>query len=314
MNDSNKTDKAKGGLFNRLSKTRERLSSGLKNLLGGAPKLDDALFDEVEEQLILADLGVSASTEIVETLRTEARSQRIATGEDLLNLLRLEVQKVFDNTVGAPFGIEKHLPFVIMMVGVNGVGKTTTTAKLAHRLSASGHSVVLAAADTFRAAAVEQLQTWGERLNVPVIAQQHGADAAAVAHDALTAAIARQCDVLIVDTAGRQHTHGDLMEQLKKVKRVISKVMPDAPHEVLLTVDAGSGQNVLSQYEHFNAAVDVSGVCVTKLDGTAKGGVIVALTRQHDVPIRFIGIGEGVDDLRDFDPAEFVDALIPDSL
>ncbi|MDH3693594.1 MAG: signal recognition particle-docking protein FtsY, partial [Gammaproteobacteria bacterium] len=191
---------------------------------------------------------------------------------------------------------------------------TTTTAKLAHRLSTSGHSVVLAAADTFRAAAVEQLQTWGERLNIPVIAQQHGADAAAVAHDALTAAIARQCDVLIVDTAGRQHTHGDLMEQLKKVKRVLSKVMPDAPHEVLLTVDAGSGQNVLSQYEHFNDAVAVNGVCVTKLDGTAKGGVIVALSKQHSVPIRYIGIGERLEDLRDFNAVEFVDALIPDSL
>ncbi len=314
MNDSNHASKSRGGLFSRLTKSRERLSSGLKNLLGGAPKLDDALFDEIEEQLILADLGVAASTEIVETLRAEARSQRIATGEDLLKLLRLEVQKMFDHEMVKPFEIGKHSPFVIMMVGVNGVGKTTTTAKLAHRLSTSGHSVILAAADTFRAAAVEQLQTWGERLNIPVIAQQHGADAAAVAHDALTAAIARQCDVLIVDTAGRQHTHGDLMEQLKKVKRVLGKVMPDAPHEVLLTVDAGSGQNVLSQYQHFNEAVDVSGMCVTKLDGTAKGGVIVALTRQHQVPVRYIGIGEGVDDLRDFDAAEFVEALIPATL
>lgn len=314
MNDSSDTSKAKGGLFSRLSKTRERLSSGLKNLLGGAPKLDDALFDQIEEQLILADLGVNASTEIVDTLRTEARDQRIASGEELLNLLRHEVQKVFEDVTVEPFGIENHSPFVIMMVGVNGVGKTTTTAKLAHRLSASGYSVVLAAADTFRAAAVEQLQAWGERLNIPVIAQQHGADAAAVAHDALTAAIARQCDVLIVDTAGRQHTHGDLMEQLRKVKRVLGKVLPDAPHEVLLTVDAGSGQNVLSQYKHFNETVDVSGVCVTKLDGTAKGGVMVALTRQHNVPIRYIGIGEGVDDLRDFNAAEFVDALIPSTL
>ncbi len=316
MNDSNSSGEAKstGGLFSRLSRTRERLSSGLKNLLGSAPKLDDALFDEIEEQLLLADLGVAASTEIVDTLRAEARSQRVASGADLLNLLRQGIVKIFEQRTESSFSIDAATPFVIMMVGVNGVGKTTTAAKLAHRLSAAGHSVILAAADTFRAAAAEQLQTWGERLNVPVVAQQHGADAAAVAHDALSAAISRQYDVLIVDTAGRQHTHGDLMEQLKKVKRVLAKLVPGAPHEVLLTVDAGSGQNVMSQYQHFNDAVGVSGVCVTKLDGTAKGGVIVALTKQHDVPIRFLGMGEGVDDLRGFDAAEFVDALIPAGL
>jgi fused signal recognition particle receptor len=201
-----------------------------------------------------------------------------------------------------------------MMVGVNGVGKTTSTAKLASKFKAENKCVMLAACDTFRAAAIEQLQRWGERIDVPVIAQSHGSDAAAVGHDALESAISRQADVLIVDTAGRQHTHGDLMEQLAKVERVMKKIDPTAPHEVLLTVDAATGQNALTQVEQFNAMVPLTGLIVTKLDGTAKGGIVIALAKKFALPIRFIGVGEGVDDLREFDPDGFVAALLPDDM
>jgi fused signal recognition particle receptor len=202
-------------------------------------------------------------------------------------------------------------PFVIMAVGVNGVGKTTTIAKLAHRLQGQGLDVLLAAADTFRAAAIEQLRTWGERLGVPVIAQHSGADAAAVCHDAMAAATARGVDVLIVDTAGRQHTHAGLMDELRKIKRVINRSCADAPHEVLLVLDASTGQNALSQLKHFNEAVGVTGLALTKLDGTAKGGILLAIARQGGAAIRFLGVGEGLDDLQDFSAVEFIDALLP---
>jgi fused signal recognition particle receptor len=207
----------------------------------------------------------------------------------------------------------KNRPFVMMVVGVNGAGKTTTIGKLAHRLQAQGHKVMLAAADTFRAAAVEQLKVWGERNQVPVIAQDTGADAAAVVHDALHAASARSMDVLIVDTAGRLHTQSSLMDELKKIRRVIERILPQAPHEVLLVLDAGIGQNALAQCEHFQAAVGVTGLVLTKLDGTAKGGVVFAMAAKNPLPIRFIGVGEGIDDLRAFNAVEFVDALLPET-
>jgi fused signal recognition particle receptor len=210
-----------------------------------------------------------------------------------------------------PLAIGTQRPFVIMAVGVNGVGKTTSLAKLAHRLRGQGKATMLVAADTFRAAAIEQLKRWGEKLDVPVIAQYSGADAAAVCHDALGAAVARGIDVLIIDTAGRQHTHAGLMDELKKIRRVINKAQPDAPHEVLLVLDASTGQNALSQLKHFNAAIGVTGLVLTKLDGTAKGGILLAIAKQTSLPIRFIGIGEDLDDLQEFTAADFIDALLP---
>jgi fused signal recognition particle receptor len=204
-------------------------------------------------------------------------------------------------------------PFVIMVVGVNGAGKTTTIGKLAHRLKAGGYSVMLAAGDTFRAAAVEQLQTWGQRNEVPVIAQPTGADAAAVAHDAMQAAAARKADVLIIDTAGRLHTQSGLMDELKKIRRIINRFDPQAPHETLLVLDAGTGQNALAQLEHFHKAVELTGLCLTKLDGTARGGILFAMAKKATLPIRFIGVGEAMEDLREFDAAEFVDAVLPEN-
>lgn len=303
----------KSGLFGRLAKTRELLGKGLAGLLRPGVKLDSALFDELEDQLLLADLGVEATSAIMDVVRDAAGKRRIGTADELLTLLRERLAAMLQ-PAGGRLELGMHKPTVILMVGVNGVGKTTTAAKLAHRFQQRNASVMLAACDTFRAAAIEQLQAWGTRLAVPVIAQQHGADAAAVAHDALSAALARRIDVLIIDTAGRQHTHAGLMDQLRKLERVLAALMPGAPHETLLTVDAGTGQNALSQTERFHATVPLTGLCVTKLDGTAKGGVVVALARRFALPIRFIGVGEGLDDLREFEAAEFANALLPASL
>ena len=306
-------EKKSGGLFSRLGKTRKSLSGGLFGLFRRGTRLSESLFEEIEDHLLLADMGVEASQRLVEALRETARREKLTDAAQLTDALRnglLEIlqpcQQPLDLSAAAK-------PYVIVMVGVNGVGKTTTLAKLAGRLQKQGHAVMLGACDTFRAAAIEQLQAWGERLGVPVIAQSHGADAAAVAFDAFNAASARGIDVLLLDTAGRQHTHGDLMEQLKKINRVLSKAREDLPHEVMLTVDAGTGQNALSQTEHFREAVGASGLCVTKLDGTAKGGVVVALATKFALPIRYIGVGEGIGDLREFDAAAFVEALLPDA-
>jgi fused signal recognition particle receptor len=299
------------GLRARLAKSRDALSRGLGGLLRGGA-LDEDLFEDLEDLLISADLGVPASRRVMEGLRGAVKSGRVADPKGVLSLLRDQIEQIL-----APCARKLSLnarPFVVLVVGVNGVGKTTTIAKLAGRLQDQGYSVMLAAGDTFRAAAVEQLQRWGERLDIPVIAQEHGSDAAAVAHDALAAARARGVDVLIVDTAGRLHTQSDLMEQLKKVKRVLAKLDAAAPHEVLQVLDAGTGQNALSQLEHFNAAVGVDGLCLTKLDGTAKGGVLVAIAEKFAVPIRYIGVGEKRHDLREFDAAQFAAALIPETL
>lgn len=300
------------GLFARLAKTRRTLADGLAGLLGGGgASVSDARFEDVLEnlhdQLLLADVGVDAGGRIIKHVRRDA-------GDDA-DCLMASLRAALTGILGPceqPLVIDAAArPFVVLMVGVNGTGKTTTLAKLAGRLSGDGGKVMLAACDTFRAAAIEQLQTWGRRLEVPVIAQSHGADAAAVAYDAYSAARARGMDVLLVDTAGRQHTHDDLMEQLKKIKRVLRKIDPAAPHEILLTVDAGNGYNALSQAGHFQQAVGVDGLCVTKLDGTAKGGVVVALAECFGLPIRYVGTGQEAEDLREFSAAEFIAALLP---
>jgi fused signal recognition particle receptor len=300
--------KAFARIRERLAKTRSLLASHLAGVLGRGARLDAAALEELEDSLLLADVGIETARVVVERVDELARRE----GEDVRGALRAALLEIL-----APCAQELVIrpgprPFVIMTVGVNGVGKTTTIGKLAHRLGGQGLSVVLAAGDTFRAAAVEQLKVWGERIGAPVIAQPTGADAASVAHDAMQAAAARRADVLIVDTAGRQHTHHNLMEELRKIKRVIARIDPDAPHEVLMVLDAGTGQNALSQLRHFDQTVSVSGLCLTKLDGTAKGGILLALAHAHGIPIRFIGIGEQAGDLRAFRAEEFVDAMLPD--
>jgi len=301
----------KSGLFSRLTRTRDGLFGGITSLFK-RHTLDDSLFDEIEDQLLVADLGVAVSQKVVARLRQDARENRLSDVPSLIASLRQVLLELLLPCEVDEVKLQPMRPVVVMMVGVNGVGKTTTLAKVAARYHSAGQQVMLAACDTFRAAAIEQLQTWGDRLNVPVIAQSHGADAAAVAFDAYTSAKARGCDILLVDTAGRQHTHSDLVEQLTKVKRVLAKADPDVPDEIWLTVDAGNGQNVLSQVEHFHNAVSLTGLCVTKLDGTAKGGVIFALAERFALPIQYIGTGESVDDLRRFDAEAFVDALLPE--
>ena len=307
-----KTGNAEKGLFSSLRKTRDALSGGLAALMGsGQAVFDDAVFEALEDQLIMADLGVTASTQVVSALRRYAASKRLENLLALKNLLSDELAAMLGRAQ-RPIDIQSHpgVPFVILMVGVNGVGKTTTAAKLAAFFRRSEQSVMLAACDTFRAAAIEQLQTWGERLQLPVIAQAHGADAAAVAHDAMKAAQARRIDVLIVDSAGRQHVNVDLMAQLQKIKRVIRAVDVAAPQETLLVVDGGTGQNALSQAAAFKDAVGLTGVCVTKLDGTARGGIVVALARQCELTIPFIGVGEALEDLQPFDADRFARALV----
>jgi fused signal recognition particle receptor len=294
-------------LRNRLAKSRQSLSRGLAQLFGGS-QFDDSHFDDLEDILISSDVGVPVSRHIVERLRDSAKSHKIPDLASLNELIRAEMLTALERCGTVPDATGK--PYVMLVVGVNGVGKTTSVAKMARRFQQQGKSVLLAAADTFRAAAVEQLQTWAQRLDIPVVAQHQGADSAAVAHDALTSALSRNVDILLIDTAGRQHTQNDLMEQLKKIKRVLGKVDPGAPHEIMQVLDATTGQNALSQLRHFNDAVSVDSLCLTKLDGTARGGVILAISDEFKLPIRYIGIGEGVDDLRPFEAKSFVDALV----
>ena len=300
------------GLFTRLRKTRESLAANLSGLFrSGSAALDVAAFDDLVDQLILADLGVEASTQIVAALRRQAVSTRVETKEQLNAALKTQLLEILRPSV-QPFDLPAVSvePRVVVMVGVNGVGKTTTAAKLAHWFTQQDLKVMLGACDTYRAAAIEQLQVWGERLSLPVIAQQRGADAAAVAHDALSSAKARSVDVLIIDSAGRQHVNTELMDQLQKMNRVIQRLDDNAPHETLLVVDAATGQNALAQVGAFAASVRVTGLCVTKLDGTARGGVLVALAQKFQLPIYFVGVGESVNDLRPFDAEAFVTALI----
>ncbi|EMR4110007.1 TPA: signal recognition particle-docking protein FtsY [Stenotrophomonas maltophilia] len=298
---------------------RERLrNSVIARSFGGLfsrnPKLDDDLLDELETALITADVGVGATTDLVEGLRKRMKSREFADANALLAALRAELIAILQ-PVAKPLVIDRNAkPFVVLTVGVNGVGKTTTIGKLAKRFKDDGHSLMLAAGDTFRAAAVAQLQAWGERNGVAVVAQGQNADAASVAFDALQAGKARGTSVLIADTAGRLHTQSGLMNELGKIRRVLGKIDPAAPHEVLMVIDGTTGQNALSQLRQFNAAVNVTGLVVTKLDGTAKGGVVFALAREFGIPIRFAGIGERPEDLRVFDPEAFVDALLPEAL
>lgn len=300
------------GVFARLSKTRQSLSSGLMSVLSAKPKLDDGMFDEIEDHLIMADLGVTTSQVIVDGLRTKAKSERYTASEQVVESLRQIILAILREGQQKETIIPAHKPHVILMVGVNGAGKTTTLAKMANQFKQSGHSVIMAACDTFRAAAIEQLQTWGERLEIPVIAQSHGSDAAAVAFDAYSAACAREVNYLLIDSAGRQHTHGDLMAQLSKIKRVLGKAEETVPQDVYITVDAGNGQNMISQVENFNNSIPLTGLCVTKLDGTARGGAVISLVHRLNLPVRYIGVGEGPSDLKPFEADEFVSALLPD--
>lgn len=302
-----------GRLRTALRRTRENLSNGLADLFFRGRKIDAALIDEVEEILLGADVGVDLTDRMVADLRDRLKRRRLADGTAVLETLREHMVQALEAVAGScevppPAALER--PFVVLVVGVNGVGKTTTIGKLAHRFREGGYSVMLAAGDTFRAAAIDQLEVWGKRNGVPVVAQQPGADPAAVVFDALQSATARSANVLIADTAGRLHTRTGLMDELAKVRRVLGRLDPAAPHETLLVLDATTGQNGLVQARRFTEAVRVSGLAVTKLDGTARGGVLFAIARELAIPIRYIGVGEGLEDLRDFVPADFVDALL----
>jgi len=298
-----------GRLKDRLARTRHNLSDGLADLVLGRKTIDEDLLEELETLLLTADVGVDATRRIIDHLSAGVRRKELADPEALSRVLKEQLLQILEANQRPFVQPAEGRPLVILMVGINGAGKTTTIGKLAGKLQQDGRSVMLAAGDTFRAAAVEQLQAWGERNQVPVIAQHTGADAASVIYDALQAATARKVDVLIADTAGRLHTKTNLMDELTKIARVMKKLDPDAPHEVLLVVDAGTGQNAVNQALQFDQAVGLSGIIVTKLDGTAKGGVVFAMAGQVKVPIRFIGVGEGLADLREFDAKEFVDAL-----
>ncbi len=292
-----------------LQKTSGKFGSSFSNLLLGKKIIDEDLIDDVEMQLITADIGVDATEEIMEAIRSQVSRNELQTMEDLTKLLKTKLLEIVTpSSVPLQIQTEKK-PYVILMVGINGAGKTTTIGKMAKKFLDEGHSVMLAAGDTFRAAAVEQLQEWGARNDVPVVAQHTGADSASVIFDGIQAAKSRGVDVLIADTAGRLHTKHNLMDELKKVVRVIKKLEQEAPHEVMLVLDAGTGQNALSQAEQFKAAVNVSGITLTKMDGTAKGGVIFAIAKKTELPVRYIGIGESIDDLRVFNASDFVDAL-----
>lgn len=297
-----------GRLKRGLSKTGNALSEGIGNLFMGNREIDDDLLEDIETQLIMSDVGIEATQKIIGNLTQQVERKELDDARTLLKSLKHELAEVLRPSE-APLVVDGHKPYVILMIGVNGVGKTTTIGKLAKRFQQQGKSVMLAAGDTFRAAAVEQLQVWGERNNVPVIAQHTGADSASVIFDAIQAAKARNVDVIIADTAGRLHNKDGLMEELKKVARVIKKLDDSAPHEVMLVLDAGTGQNALSQAKHFGDAIGVTGITLTKLDGTAKGGIIFAISKQLNLPIRFIGVGEKIEDLRPFEAKEFVDAL-----
>ncbi|HAS1032134.1 TPA: signal recognition particle-docking protein FtsY [Enterobacter cloacae] len=301
----------KEGFFARLKrsllKTKENLGSGFISLFRGK-KIDDDLFEELEEQLLIADVGVETTRKIIANLTEGASRKQLRDAEALYGLLKDEMGEILAK-VDEPLNIEGKTPFVILMIGVNGVGKTTTIGKLARQFEQQGKSVMLAAGDTFRAAAVEQLQVWGQRNNIPVIAQHTGADSASVIFDAIQAAKSRNVDVLIADTAGRLQNKSHLMEELKKIVRVMKKLDEDAPHEIMLTIDASTGQNAVSQAKLFHEAVGLTGITLTKLDGTAKGGVIFSVADQFGIPIRYIGVGERIEDLRPFKADDFIEAL-----
>ncbi len=298
------------GLFDRLkeglARTRKGFVERVESIFAGK-KIDEETLEELEEILITSDIGTKSTAEIVDFLKDKAKKGEIKDSGSVKEYLKEEMVSLLGSS--QPLVLFGEKPFVILAVGVNGVGKTTTIGKLASRFISEGHSVILAAGDTFRAAAIEQLEIWAQRTGAQLVKHQSGSDPAAVAFDAIEAAKARGVDVVIVDTAGRLHTKSPLMEELKKVRRVIDKAMPGAPHETLLVVDATTGQNALRQAQMFNEAIGVTGIALAKLDGTAKGGIVFAIRKEFGIPVRLIGIGEGVDDLRDFEPKEFVEAL-----
>ncbi len=299
-----------GRLRERLSKTRTGLMENVRRVFAGRLKIDDEVFDELEEILIQGDLGVDTTVALIEDMRRICRERRIEEPEALFAVLQEELAELLepgDHTLN--WSTENGDPHVTLVVGVNGSGKTTTIGKLAQKLTSEGKTVLLGAADTFRAAAVEQLTIWSERTGVHIIKHKEGADPAAVAYDATDAAVARKVDCLIIDTAGRLHTKVNLMEELKKLQRVVGKRLPGAPHDVLLVLDATTGQNGLQQAKLFTDAINVTGIVLTKLDGTAKGGIVVAIQKQLGIPIKYIGVGEAVDDLQPFNAREFVEAL-----
>ncbi|MBI5463681.1 MAG: signal recognition particle-docking protein FtsY [Ignavibacteriales bacterium] len=295
-----------------LGKTRENIIARVQQIVSLRPHIDDELFEQLEEALVAGDVGVTTTVRMLNDIKRRAKEERIASSGELLTLLKDEMAKLLrvseagSSVLKIPSEVK---PFVIMVVGVNGVGKTTTIGKLAHNYKQAGYDVVIGAADTFRAAANEQLEVWAQRAGVDIVQQSHGADPAAVAYDAIGSAVAKKADIVIIDTAGRLHTKTNLMEELKKIKRVMEKRLPGAPHEVLLVLDASTGQNGLQQVRHFSAAVEVTGLILTKLDGTAKGGIVLAINQELRVPVKFIGVGEKIDDLEPFDRQAFLDAF-----
>ena len=306
-------EETKSGFFVKLKsglqKTRNSLAGGIENIVQGKAKVGLELLDELEETLLIADVGMKTTTFILEDLKKDVAQNRIRENDEVLQHLKGQMFKVLSQN-NKPIQFSKNKPLVILMVGINGSGKTTTIGKLAQKWKKEGKKVLLAAGDTFRAAAIDQLQVWAERADINCISQKNGADPSAVAYDAVQAAVARNVDVLLIDTAGRLQTNQNLMEELKKVKRVIGKVLPGAPHETLLVLDATLGQNSISQAKHFHEALELDGFVMTKLDGTAKGGVLLNLSGELKLPIHFIGMGEKAEDLQVFDSKKFVDALI----
>ena len=300
--------KALDKLKNGLKKTREKIGNSLKSVLVFGRKIDEQLLEELEEQLITDDLGVEATMKIIEDLRKAWKEKKIESAEDIIPFLKEDIISYWPEQDRA-LNIQSDGPNVIMVTGVNGCGKTTSVGKLAARLSQEGKKVVLAACDTFRAAAVEQLTIWSERSGVQIVKHQQDSDPAAVAYDACEAAVSRNADVLIIDTAGRLHTQDNLMRELTKIRDVIAKKIPNAPHEVILVLDATTGQNAINQAKMFNKAADLTGIVLAKLDGTAKGGIVVAIKDQVNIPVKFVGLGEKVDDMEPFDPQTFVEAL-----
>jgi len=297
-------------LKQRLSKTRSNLSDGIADILLGKKQLDDELFQQLEDQLLMADVGIEATTKIIQQITETLKRKQLNDSDSLYQALTDAMTQIL-LPCSQPLKVNTdYKPYVILMVGINGAGKTTTTGKLAQKYQQMGLNVMLAAGDTFRAAAVEQLKTWGQRLNIPVISQGSGAEPASVIYDALQSARAKNIDILIADTAGRLHTQNNLMDELAKIKRVLRKLDVNAPHETMLVLDSGTGQNALSQAKSFNDTIGISGLTLTKLDGTAKGGIIFTLAEKLKLPIRFIGVGESVEDLREFDSDEFVFALL----
>ena len=297
----------KTSLKDRLFKSKKRLGDGLSSLLIGKKKIDDELLEDLEILLISSDIGIQTTDKIIESVRKKASRKELKDSDSIYELIKIELESLLvkDNLLEP----NSDKTYVILVVGINGAGKTTTIGKLAKLFQSEGKSVMLAAGDTFRAAAVEQLQIWGERNNIPVIAQKTGADAASVVYDAYQSAVAKDIDILIADTAGRLHTQDNLMQELEKIKRVLKKHNENAPHETLLVIDGGSGQNAIQQANEFHKSINLSGLAVTKLDGTAKGGVLFAISDSLNLPIRFIGIGEAIDDLKPFNARDFVDAL-----